>query len=109
MVRGKTNPARAAEYRTSARSQPKAPRPGDKQEADNSKGLRPGTRVRLRAPDPLLDLTSDTGTVLEPSEWDYYYLVRLDEPARHRHVPGRIEETRVICEAIENLEVLEPN
>lgn len=63
--------------------------------------------MRLRAPSPLLELTSDTGTVVEPSEWDYYYIIKLDEPARYHHLPDSVEVLQVICEAIENLEVLE--
>ncbi|MDO8671012.1 MAG: hypothetical protein Q7O66_06220 [Dehalococcoidia bacterium] len=70
--------------------------------------LKPGTRVRLRAPDPLLELTFDTGTIVEPSEWDFYYIIKLDGPALYHHQPDSIEETHVICEAVENLEILEP-
>jgi hypothetical protein len=65
-----------------------------------------GMRVRLRAPSPLVELRSDTGTVLRPDEWDGYYIVSLDRPALYHEGDGRVRELPEIAEAADNLEVL---
>ena len=43
--------------------------------------LAPGTRVRVVARAPLLELRADTGTIVREDEWADYYIVRSDEPA----------------------------
>jgi hypothetical protein len=68
-------------------------------------GVHVGARVRLRAPSPLVELRSDTGTVLRPDVWDGYYIVRLDAPARLQH-DGHVEEVSEIAEAADNLDPL---
>lgn len=66
--------------------------------------LRPGTRVRLRAPSSLLELRQDTGTVVRKDQWADYYIVRLDTPAIcHDGEPVELTEIR---EDIENLDVI---
>jgi len=67
--------------------------------------LRPGTRVRLRAPSPLLELRSDTGTVVRKDRWADYYIIRLDLPAiSHDCEPVELREIR---EDIDNLDVID--
>jgi hypothetical protein len=41
-----------------------------------------------------------------PAEWTGYVVVHLDRPARYRHADGRVTETELIREAVDNLEVL---
>ncbi|MBI4318767.1 MAG: hypothetical protein HY675_09775 [Chloroflexi bacterium] len=65
--------------------------------------LKPGTRVRLRAPAAPLELTSDSGTVIGPAEWDGYYVIKLDRPARYHHADPRVEEIDLVREDVENL------
>jgi hypothetical protein len=65
-----------------------------------------GARGRLVAPSPLLELRADTGTVIRPDQWDGYYIVRLDAPARLRHDEGEPEELAEVAEAADNMEVL---
>ena len=68
--------------------------------------LRPGTRVRLRAPDPTLTLESDRGSIVGPDEYLDYYVVRLDRPAKLRHDPDDIEWLDEVVEDIDNLEIV---
>ena len=66
--------------------------------------LRPGMRVRLRAPSPLLELRSDTGTIVRKDHWADSYIVRLDAPAIcHDGPPVELSEIR---EDIDNLNVI---
>jgi hypothetical protein len=69
--------------------------------------MKPGDRVRLVAPSPILDLASDLGTIVRPDE-DVdlgYWIVRLDAPATGRcgDEPVTLDE---IVEMDDNLEVL---
>ena len=68
----------------------------------------PGTRVRLRAPSPLVALAADTGVIDRPDRLHGYYIVRLDEPAEFRRASGEIETLYEIREAADNLTVIEP-
>ena len=70
--------------------------------------MKPGTRVRLVAPTWGLTLRSDTGTIVEPSAWEGYVVVRLDEPALYDHgdAGGPIELAEII-EAGDNMQVIE--
>jgi hypothetical protein len=65
-----------------------------------------GTRVRLRAPSPIVELRSDTGTVIRPDTWDGYYIVRLDQPALYHEGDGQVRELPEIAEAADNMDVL---
>jgi hypothetical protein len=71
--------------------------------------LIPGTRVRLRAPDPGLSLRSDLGTIIGPDEYNGslgYYIVRLDTPALYDHggqVPETLDE---VVELVDNMDVI---
>jgi hypothetical protein len=72
------------------------------------KKLKPGTRVRI--PDPAVPLVREvlTGFVVGPDEWDGYYLIRLDRPAKYRHASGEIEDLNEIIESSDNVELLDP-
>jgi hypothetical protein len=72
----------------------------------NERSLQPGIRVRLTAPSPLLELTADTGWVLRPDEWEGYFIIRLDGPARYRHADGTVEELQEIRESFDNVEII---
>lgn len=69
--------------------------------------IRPGQRVRLRAPSPILTLLSPFGTVVEPDP-EYgdlgYWLVQLDEPATYRHGDETVA-VPVVRELAHNLSV----
>lgn len=69
--------------------------------------LPPGTRVRLVAPSPLLELTSDTGTVIGLDEFGGYIVIELDKPARLRSEELRSVVLEHVCESEDNLEVVE--
>ena len=69
--------------------------------------LEPGTRVRLTAIDRTLSLRSDTGAILGPSEWDGYYVVRLDLPAVLDERTGETEDITDVVQDEEELEVIE--
>ena len=64
--------------------------------------LQPGTRVRLRAPSPVLTLRSSTGTIIRADDDLDYYVVRLDTPALS-HCGEQLEE---LCEIVEDLDNL---
>ena len=78
----------------------------EKRHEHTARELRQGTRVRLRAPSPLLRLRSDMGTVVRKDQWADYYVIRLDRPALYHDAEGRVEELTEICEDIDNLEVI---
>jgi hypothetical protein len=69
--------------------------------------LEPGMRVRLRAPTWGLTLRADTGTVVEPTESDGYYVIRLDQPALYDHGTGPPEELIEVIETSDNVDVLD--
>lgn len=72
-----------------------------------AKDLVPGTRVRLYAPSPLLELSVDTGVIARPDKWSGYYVVHLDRPARYRRANGETEILYDVREAGDNLVVIE--
>jgi hypothetical protein len=66
----------------------------------------PGTRVRIVAPSPVVELRSDTGTIIGPDQWEGYYLIHLDLPAISRDTAGGTpEDLPDIREHTENLTV----
>ena len=65
-----------------------------------------GTRVRLRAPSLLLDLQSNFGHVARPDQWDGYYIVRLERPARYRAPDGSTQVLHEVREAADNMDVV---
>ena len=68
-----------------------------------------GTRVQVRGTPSGLTLVVPTGTVVGPDpDWDGYYIVRLDEPARY-YCRGADEPLDEITEAADNLERLAPH
>ena len=68
--------------------------------------LPPGTRVQIVAPSAVLELRSDTGTIIGPDQWEGYYLIHLDLPAISRDtVDGSPEDLPNIREHVENLKV----
>jgi len=69
-------------------------------------GLKPGTRVRLRAPAAGVTLRANTGTIVRADEWGDYYIVRLDEAALYDHGGHRPEELPEIAELADNMDVL---
>ena len=69
--------------------------------------LAPGTRVRLRSANHLVDLRSSFGTVVRPDEWDDYYIVRLDEPAIYHNADGTTRDLPEIAQMVDNLDVLD--
>lgn len=71
-----------------------------------SEMLKPGTRVRLRAPNHLLELKSDTGWVVRPDDWGDYYIIRLDQPALYHHADGHTEALAEVREDVDNMDVL---
>jgi hypothetical protein len=66
-------------------------------------------RVRLRAPSAGLILRSDTGTVVGPDEYDGYYVIRLDQPARYDHGVGEPVELNEVIQASDNMDILGSN
>src|SRR4051812_10023503 len=66
-----------------------------------------GARVRLRAPTWGLTLRSDLGTVLQATEDDGYYVIRLDQPASYDHGTGQPEVLAEVIEASDNVDVLD--
>ncbi len=68
--------------------------------------LEQGTRVRLVAPNWLLTLRSDLGTVVRKAESADYYIVQLDQPAIYRTFDGQTEDLDEIAESADNLEIL---
>jgi hypothetical protein len=70
--------------------------------------LAPGTRVRLIDPSHALDAPVLTGYIVRPDEWDDYYIVHLDMPARYQDGLGHSKLLTEIREDRDNLEVLEP-
>ena len=73
------------------------------------KTLKPGTRVRLRAPSYNLALESDLGTVISPAEYGDYYVIRLDAPALYDHGTGEPVLLTEVPELIDNMDVLPSN
>lgn len=68
--------------------------------------LQTGTRVRLPSVGADVELRSPFGAVVGPDEWDDYYIIRLDEPARFFNADGSVEDLSEITEMVDNLEVL---
>lgn len=66
-----------------------------------------GARVRLRAPTWGLRLRSDLGTVIQPTEDDGYYVIRLDAPALYDHGGAAPEMLLEVVEASDNVDVLD--
>jgi hypothetical protein len=71
--------------------------------------LTPGTRVRLRGTPIGVTLANPTGTIVEADEWDGYYSIHLDLPARYHCADGRTELIQTIREAGDNLTILPPS
>ena len=71
--------------------------------------LTPGVRVSIRGKPIGVTLTSATGTIVEADEWDGYYRIHLDVPARYQYADGRTELLQEIREAGDNLIVLPPS
>ena len=69
--------------------------------------LRPGTRVRLRSVNRLVDLRSCFGTIVRPDEWDDYYIVHLDVPAIYHNADGSTRDLPEIAQMVDNLDVLD--
>ncbi len=69
----------------------------------------PGARVRIHGKPVGVTLGSATGTIVEADEWDGYYIVHLDIPARYHCADGRTEIIEDIREAGDNLTVLPPS
>jgi hypothetical protein len=76
------------------------------QAASSEETLRPKTRVKLIAPSRELTLGTNTGTIVRQDRYTGSYIVRLDDPAIYRPVPGQSEEVVEIVEDMDNLEVL---
>ncbi len=66
----------------------------------------PGARVRIRSKPIGVTLASTTGTIVGADEWDGYYIVRLDLPARYHCADGHTEPLQEIREAGDNLTIL---
>jgi hypothetical protein len=67
--------------------------------------VKPGDRVRLTAPSPVLALQADTGTIVRADKFDGYWVIRLDEPADYRDAIGRTITLSEIREHESNLEL----
>ena len=65
--------------------------------------LKPGTRVALVAPPPVLQFERLTGRVIGRDFDEDYYIVELDSPALYRRPDGTEKELRQIREARLNL------
>ncbi len=66
----------------------------------------PGVRVRIQGKPIGVTLSSATGTIVKADEWDGYYRIHLDLPARYHHADGRTEALQEIREAGDNLTIL---
>jgi hypothetical protein len=66
-----------------------------------------GTRVRLRAPSPLVELQSALGRIARPDVWDGYYIVRLDRPALYHASDGSTQKLDEVREAADNMDVVD--
>ncbi len=53
--------------------------------------------------------TANTETIVGADEWDGYYIIHLDVPARYHYADGRTELLQDIREAGDNLTVLPPS
>jgi hypothetical protein len=71
--------------------------------------LTPGARVSIRGKPIGVTLKSATGTIVKVDEWDGYYIVHLDLPARYQYADGHTEVIEDIREAGDNLIVLPPS
>jgi hypothetical protein len=71
--------------------------------------LTKGTRVRLRAPSHLLELRSNTGTIVGPGRWADYYVVRLDRSAVYHDPDTGPEELWEVVEMDENMDPIPSN
>jgi hypothetical protein len=67
-----------------------------------------GSRVRLHAPSPALELTTPTGTVIGPDTVDGCVIVELDDPATVISGPTGEVQIRRIREYAMNLTLLPP-
>jgi hypothetical protein len=70
--------------------------------------LAPGTRVRVLGKPNAVELTTTTGVIARPGDYDGYYIVRLDSPAQYLHADGHTEALPEIEEYWDNLEKLSP-
>jgi len=70
--------------------------------------LTPGSRIRITAKPIGVTLTLPTGVVIGPSEWEGYYVIRLDAPAVYHHADGTDEAFEELVEAFDNFAVLTP-
>jgi hypothetical protein len=71
--------------------------------------LTTGTRVKIKGSPSGIELRSSTGTIVRRDCMDGYYIVRLDEPALVYDLPDTGEEINEVVEAIDNLEVMQPD
>ena len=73
--------------------------------------LSPGQRVRLRPPLIEVELASPLATVAREGDYDGYYVVRLDEPARYyplgQATSGEFEEIVELVESSDNMDIWE--
>ncbi len=69
--------------------------------------LAAGTRVRLRSASHVIELRSDTGTVVRPDRWAGYYVIRLDQPAIYHQADGSLRDLSEIVELEDNLDVID--
>jgi len=70
--------------------------------------LAPGSRIRVTAKPIGVTLTLPTGVVIGPSEWEGYYVIRLDAPAVYHRADGADEAFEELVEAFDNFAVLTP-
>ncbi|MGI8687910.1 MAG: hypothetical protein ACR2M3_04950 [Thermomicrobiales bacterium] len=70
--------------------------------------LAPGSRIQITAKPIGVTLTLPTGVVIGPSEWEGYYVIRLDAPAIYHHADGTDEAFEELVEAFDNFAVLTP-
>jgi hypothetical protein len=70
--------------------------------------LWPGQRVRLRPPLIEVDLASPLATIAREGDYDGYYVLRLDEPARYYPLgQATSTEFELIDELVENSDNLD--
>lgn len=73
------------------------------------RNLSPGARVRVKGNPSGIELRSANGEIVWRDSQDGYFIVRLDEPALVCDVPDIGEEITEIVEAIDNLEMIQPD
>ena len=67
--------------------------------------LAPGTRVRVVGQPIGAELQSPTGVIVGPGDYDGYFIIQLDQPARYSYHDGRHEMLPQIVEFWDNIEV----